>query len=96
MAFLGIRTGWGPQATKERRKHQLKMTQAEEALKLEQERTKQITKGDAAVAAAVLGTGYAPEPAGFLGLDWSDQNTQIGAGVVAVGAALAAKRMGWF
>lgn len=98
MAILGIRTGWGPQATEDRRKYKLDTLKAEERLKLEKEKTKQVTKGDADVAAALMGLGVSapPEPEPFLGIDWQDQNTQIAAGVVALGGALLAKRRGWF
>lgn len=89
MAVLGIRTGWGPQATADRRAHELAMTEKEERLALEKEKTKQITKGDAAVAAAVMGYGLPVEPPM---LDFSDPTVQIGLGAVAIGLAYAAKR----
>lgn len=97
MAILGIRTAWGPQATKDKRKYKLDKLKLKNEVKLGQQFTDQIVEGDAAVAAALMGIGVAtPEPAGFLGLDWSNQNTQIAAGVAALGGAYLGKRWGWF
>jgi hypothetical protein len=90
MAVLGIRTAWGPQATADRRDFELAKDKQLEALKLEKERTKQITKGDASVAAAVFGTSV-PSTDG-MGLDLSDPTTQVVGLAVLAAAVVAYKR----
>ena len=90
MAVFNIRTAWGPKAKADARAHELAVLKAEEKLALEQEFTKQITKGDADVAAAVMG--IAPAPAEKPLVDLSDPMTQAALGIAAIAAAYAAKR----
>ena len=93
-----IRTYFGPEATAERREYklaqeaaELAQTQAEETLALEKEFTKQVTKGSADVAAAIMGTAP-PAPTGLFGVDWQDPKVQLTGGAVVLGAALAYRR----
>ena len=93
MAILGIRTAWGPKAKAEARDFKLDKLAREERLALEKEFTKQVLKGDAATAAAVMGGGYTPPATGFLdSIDINDPTTQVVGGLLAVGVAIAAKR----